>query len=194
MSKIRSAWEIALEKTQAIEVDEEKIEFEEDVKKARATAGAYVNNERDDFDEVKQSLKAIKREQAMREGVKKIVMQNLTLPSEEVLTDKYERVQSLALLIAKDTEAVSSLTDQLIQFLKQYPLHAQQLIDQLKAQYAPMLQQKAEQLKTQYGQEVNLRPEDDKDFVKLAQTQLERLQSQYTKSLEGAKEELEAYL
>ena len=45
MGKIRSAWEIALEKTENIQVDREKLKLEEDIKKARRAAGAFLNDE-----------------------------------------------------------------------------------------------------------------------------------------------------
>ena len=53
MGKIRSAWEIALEKTENIQVDREKLKLEEDIKKARRAAGAFLNDEENKGESVK---------------------------------------------------------------------------------------------------------------------------------------------
>ena len=57
-----------------------------------------------------------------------------------------------------------------------------------------MLEQKAAQLKAQYGQEVPVSLENDPEFLKIANTQLEKLQKQYDETLAGAKAQLEAAL
>ena len=45
MAKIKSAWEIALERTENIQIDREKLKKDENIKKARLCAGAYLNDE-----------------------------------------------------------------------------------------------------------------------------------------------------
>ena len=45
MGKIRSAWEIALEKTQDISVDKEKFKALEELENARKAIGAYLNDD-----------------------------------------------------------------------------------------------------------------------------------------------------
>lgn len=190
MSKIKSAWEIALEKTEDIQIDEAKLAYDEDVKKARTIAGGYINNEEDKGEDIAAELKAIKDQKAMKEGVRLTVVQNLNLPSEEVLTDRFERVSNLALIISGNNPDVMAMMQQLTGFLKQYPVHRKQLVDQLKEQFAPMLEQKAAELQKKYGQQVTLRAEDDPEFLKIAQGQLDRLAKQYTETLEGAKQQL----
>lgn len=194
MSKIKSAWEIALERTEDIQIDEAKLAYDEDVKKARTIAGVYINNEEDKGEDIAAELKALKDKKAMKEGVRLTVVQNLNLPSEEVLTDRFERVTRLAEIISDADPDVMAMMQQLTGFLKQYPLHRKQLLDQLKEQYAPVLEQKAADLQKKYGQHVSLRAEDDPEFLKIAQGQLDRLAKQYTESLEGAKQQLSGLL
>ena len=57
-----------------------------------------------------------------------------------------------------------------------------------------MLAEKEERLRAQYGQSVKLKAENDKEFIELATKNLERLQEQYEKSLEGAKDQLRSLL
>ena len=194
MSKIKSAWEIALEKTEDIKIDEKKLAYDEAVKKARTIAGKYVNNDEDAGEDVQKELSSINDKAAMKEGVRMTIVQNLNLPSEEVLTDRFERLEKLASIITNNNEEVSALLSQITTFLKQYPLHKKQLIDQLKEQYAPALEQKAAQLREKYGQSVTLSAENDPEFLKIADSQLERLSKQYTESLDEAKTQLNELL
>ena len=45
MGKIKSAWEIALEKTEGITIDKDKFRHGEDVAKARRIAGSYLTGD-----------------------------------------------------------------------------------------------------------------------------------------------------
>lgn len=194
MARIKSAWEIALERTENIEIDEKKLAFDEDMKKARAIAGRYLNAEEDGQEDIFSELQTISDKKAMKEGVVMTVIQNLNLPSETVLTDRYERIGKLADSVSEGNAQVNELMGQLIGFIKQYPEHRNQLVEQLKEQFAPMMQQKEEEFRAKYGQSVNLSPENDPEFVKIAQGQLDKLSKQYNETLEGAKAQLKAML
>ncbi len=194
MARIKSAWEIALERTESIEIDEEKLAFDEAVKTARAIAGKYLNDDEEGQEDIFSELQAIKDQKAMKEGVVMTVVQNLNLPSDTVLTDRYERIGKLASSVSGNNAQVNELMGQLIAFIKQYPEHRKQLLEQLKEQFAPMLQQKEEEFKAKYGQSVTLSAESDPEFVKIAQGQLDKLSKQYNETLEGAKAQLKAML
>ena len=56
MGRIKSAWEIALEKTEAIEVDENKIRHNANIDAIRRIAGAYLLNEEDTEESTKNNL------------------------------------------------------------------------------------------------------------------------------------------
>ena len=194
MGKIRSAWEIALEKTENIQVDREKLKLEEDIKKASRAAGAFLHHEENKGESLEDDPNAIGNDKAVREGVKLTVLQNITLPQDTVLADRYERLTALVALIAGQTSQAVELMGQITGFCRQYPEHRKQLIDQLKEQFAPMAEQKAAQLRAQYGQDVPVSLENDPEFLKLAQTQLDRLSKQYNDTLEGAKAQLSTLL
>ncbi len=194
MARIKSAWEIALERTENIEIDEEKLAFEEAVKTARAIAGKYLNDDEEGQEDIFSELQAIKDQKAMKEGVVMTVVQNLNLPSDTVLTDRYERIGNLASSVSGNNAQVNELMGQLIGFIKQYPEHRKQLLEQLKEQFAPMMQQKEEEFRAKYGQSVTLSAESDPEFVKIAQGQLDKLSKQYNETLEGAKAQLKAML
>lgn len=195
MSKIRSAWEIALEKTENIEVDRDRLRREENVRKARSLAGSFLNgDEQMTASDLEKQYAEIEDQSAAREGIKLSLMQNITLSTEEDVTNRYEKLLALASLISKGNAGVMDLMNQIISFLRQYPQHRKQLVEQLKQHFAPMLEQKAAQLKEKYGQDVPLSAENDPEFLKIAQQNLDQLAKQYEDTLKDAKEKLEAVL
>lgn len=194
MAKIRSAWEIALEKTQDIQIDKDRLQREENINRARRLAGSYLNYD-EDMDEARLSgeYSKIASLDGAREGIRATILQNLTLPSQEVLADRYERIRTLCSLIS-DNPMADQLMTQIVGFLKQYPEHQRQLVDQLKERFQPMMQDKAEKLRQQYGQDVPVSIERDPEFLKLAQQQLDAMRGQYEQMLGEAKARLEAML
>ena len=195
MSKIRSAWEIALEKTENIEVDRDRLRREENIRKARSLAGSFLNgDEQMTASDLEKQYAEIEDQSAAREGIKLSLMQNITLSTEEDVTNRYEKLLALASLISKGNAGVMDLMSQIISFLRQYPQHRKQLVGQLKQHFAPMLEQKAAQLKEKYGQDVPLSAENDPEFLKIAQQNLDQLAKQYEDTLKDAKEKLEAVL
>ncbi|MDD7271762.1 MAG: hypothetical protein PUH25_07765 [Spirochaetales bacterium] len=194
MAKIKSAWEIALERTENIQIDREKLKKDENIKKARLCAGAYLNDEENKGESLVDDLKAINDDDAVKKALKLTALQNLTLASDTVLTDRYERILYLISLCCGSNQNIMELANQIVGFCKQFPEHRKQLVDQLKEQFAPMLSQKAAQLKAQYGQDVPVSLENDPEFLKIANQQLERLQKQYDETLAEAKAQLEAAL
>ena len=193
MGKIRSAWEIALEKTASIELDKEKYQHDADVDKARRIAGSYLVSDDRTEEDMKNELSALDPA-VVKEALSMTVLNALSLPQEEILDDRYEKIAVLADIASSGNAAVADLIGQITAFLKQYPLHRKELVDKMKEQFAPMLEEKEERMRAQYGQNVKLRIENDKDFLDMASKNLERLQDQYEKTLEGAKEQLKALL
>lgn len=195
MGRIRSAWEIALEKTQDIEIDKAKLEKENNITAARTLAGRYLNyDEEMNEDALKKEYEKIAGLDGVRDGIRTSIMQNLTLPSETVLNDRYERLETLASLISGNDSQVMSLMRQITAFLKQYPEHQKQLYEQLKEHFRPMLEEKAQQMREKYGQDIPLSLENDKEFVQVANKQLEELRKQYESNLDAAKSQLETIL
>lgn len=195
MGRIRSAWEIALEKTQDIEIDKSKLEKENNITAARTLAGRYLNYDEEMSEDVlKKEYEKIEGLDGVRDGIRTSIMQNLTLPSETVLNDRYERLETLASMISGNDSQVMSLMGQITAFLKQYPEHQKQLYEQLKEHFRPMIEEKAQQLREKYGQDIPLSLENDKEFVQVANKQLEELRKQYESNLDAAKRQLETIL
>lgn len=190
MGKIKSAWEIALEKTEGITIDKEKMKYQSDVEKARKAAGSYMLADKADDKAFINNLKDIDPK-AMKEGLLMTADANISLPeSEEGNEERFRRIKTIIAIASDNNSNALALTDELIGFLNQYPLHRKDLVEKMKAQYKPILDEKSEKLSKQYGQEIHLTYENDKEFMEAASKNLERLENQYQQTVRNAKAQL----
>lgn len=190
MGKIKSAWEIALEKTEGITIDKEKMKYQSDVEKARKAAGSYMLADKADDEAFINNLKDIDPK-ATKEGLLMTADANISLPeSEEGNEERFRRIKTIIAIASDNNSNALALTDELIGFLNQYPLHRKDLVEKMKAQYKPILDEKSEKLSKQYGQDIHLTYENDKEFMEAASKNLERLENQYQQTVRNAKAQL----
>lgn len=190
MGKIKSAWEIALEKTEGITIDKEKMKYQSDVEKARKAAGSYMLADKADDEAFINNLKDIDPK-AMKEGLLMTADANISLPeSEEGNEERFRRIKTIIAIASDNNSNALALTDELIGFLNQYPLHRKDLVEKMKAQYKPILDEKSEKLSKQYGQDIHLTYENDKEFMEATSKNLERLENQYQQTVRNAKAQL----
>lgn len=190
MGKIKSALEIAMEKTENIAIDENKIRINQENERIRRIAGEYLaKEERDDS-----LLKALDdySEEVLKRALKNLMLSSLTLPNYEVVDDRYERLLAIMNCIMRDDKNAIALYERITTFLKQYPLHRKELVESLKKQLEPMLEEKSEAMSQKLGRAIRLNIEDDKETLEIIEQNLEHLEKQYNDNLENAKKSLEA--
>ncbi len=190
MGKIKSALEIAMEKTENIAIDENKIRINQENERIRRIAGEYLaKEERDDS-----LLKALDdySEEILKRALKNLMLSSLTLPNYEVVDDRYERLLAIMNCIMRDDKNAIALYERITTFLKQYPLHRKELVESLKKQLEPMLEEKSEAMSQKLGRAIRLNIEDDKETLEIIEQNLEHLEKQYNDNLENAKKSLEA--
>lgn len=193
MGRIKSAWEIALERTENIVVDTEKLKYNDTVAKAKSITSLFINSEDKTFEDTLKSLNDLEDKKAMYEGVITTSLQNINLPNGNEIDGRALKAKQLIDFLSQNQPQVCDLTSQICTFLSQYPEHKKQLIEQLKAQFEPERQQKEAQLRAQYGEEINYTLEQDQEFIQIANKNLEKLAGQYEQTLEGAKEKLRSF-
>ena len=147
MGKIKSAWEIALERTESIQMDKNKLKYKTDVDTARRLAGRFIaDDEPIDEKELRDGLSALDSK-AVKEALIITAEANLSLPQTEDEDDSRLRKAVKLIEIATDNNAQAiGLANELEGFLKQYPLHRKDLFEKMKAQYQPILDEKSEKL------------------------------------------------
>ena len=196
MAIIKSAWELALEKTEGLQIDSEKIKSELTIKEGRQIAAALLNDIDVTKEETAERYHAFsgEKKKLIKEGMALTLLSNLTLPRNSLFKDTFSKVLDLGLIIADGNEQIKEILGQLEGFFTQYLENQDDLIDRLKAQFEPHLKQKEAQLRAQYGPNFTLRPEQDAEFMKILDQQLSKLDDQYTQILTQAKEQINELL
>ena len=196
MAIIKSAWELALEKTEGLQIDSEKIKSELTIKEGRQIAAALLNDIDVTMEETAERYHAFsgEKKKLIKEGMALTLLSNLTLPRNSLFKDTFSKVLDLGLIIADGNEQVKEILGQLEGFFTQYLENQDDLIERLKTQFEPHLKQKEAQLRAQYGPNFTLRPEQDAEFMKILDQQLSKLDDQYTQILTQAKEQINELL
>lgn len=193
MGRIKSALEIALEKTDAMEIDHEKIKHNSDIDKIRRIAGAYISGDDESEESLREKLSAFPSS-LQREAIKTTVLNSIVLSDDESgLEDKTKKIASLISIVFPNDEILSYYRE-ISQHLAQYPKHKEELLERLKEQLEPMLREKEEALRAKYGQSVHLSIEDDKDSLETINEYMKKLSNQYSDTLENAKAEMKRML
>lgn len=189
MGKIRSAWEIVLEKTDNMEIDQEKIRHNSEIDKIRRIAGSFITGDDSSDEKVKKELSAFPSS-LLREALAPTILNSIVLPQEkEGMEEKTARISAL-IDIAFQSPELLSLYGEITRQLGQYPEHKEDLLDKLKEQIEPMLRNKEESMRQKYGQSVHLTIENDKESMEMIRSYIDRLNKQYQDVLENAKKEM----
>jgi hypothetical protein len=196
MAIIKSAWELALEKTENLQADPKKIKKEQLIKRGRQLAATFLM----DIDATKEGTKKQyasyvgQEKDAVKEGMAITFLSNLSLPRNATYKESFSKVLELGEILGDGNEELKELLGQLEGFFSQYLENQEDLIERMKQQFAPHLQQKQAQLQQQYGPNFTLRPEQDPEFMKLLDKQLGQLDEQYTNILNQVKDQVKQIL
>ena len=190
MGKIKSAWEIALEKTESIEIDENRIRHNATIDAIRRIAGSYLLSDEDTEEKTAAALAAYSDED-LKEALGQSIINSISLPlTDEEESKKPQRLAFLLSIALKGNGEAEDFLSQILTHVSQYPKHRKQLMEQLKSQFEPMLKEKEERMRQQYGEAPHLTMENDKECREMANKYLERLQKQYQDTLDDAKQQL----
>ena len=196
MALIKSAWELALEKTESLQADPVKIKHDLKVKEGRQLAATFLNDIEADAEAFAKQYAAYAGEEkpAIKEGMALTLLSNLALPRNAAFKDSFAKLIKFGLILGEDNAQLSELLGQLEGFFSQYLENQEDLVERMKQQFAPHLQQKEAQMRQQYGPNFTLRPEQDPEFMKLLDKQLSQLDDQYTNILTQAKAQIKELL
>jgi uncharacterized protein YlaN (UPF0358 family) len=196
MAFIKSALEIALERTKDVKSDPDTIKSDNLVKEGQKLASDYLNNTDDDLTDLEKKIKSFSddNKKFFIEGLKKTFLSNLRLPKTNNYEDLLNKIMEGFSLFTTNKKDATIMVEQIKQFFSQYLENRSQLIEAVKQQYAPRLMQKQQEMAERYGQEVTLTPDQDPEFMELLKSNLVKLETQYGESLSKAKEELEKIL
>ena len=196
MARIKSAWELALERTSDIKSDKDSVRANELKRQGQKIASEYINSSNPEVKDINEALKSYSKDEQreVRKSVVDVLLSQVSLPRDRQFKEKLEATKNGLAALSKNSKKVSGIIDQIAQFFDQYLQYQQQITDQLKQQYEPQLRQKKEQLSRQYGYSVDLKPEQDPEFNQLLKKNLQQLEEQYQQALTKAREELRSFI
>lgn len=191
MSQIKSALEIALERTADIKSDASAGKKREWNNCGKKLASDFLED--GDLQNFKKSFGSFKNAEkdGVLEGAVKLFMARLQLPAEESEIEMMMKVgQGLELLLPHKN--MNELFMTLQQVFMQYLSSQKQLEAALTQQYMPKLRQKQAELEKRTGQHIELTPMQDPEFVQSLDRNLDALKEQYSQALDEARARITA--
>ncbi len=192
MSLLKSAWEIALEKTENIEIDTEKIKRDNLIDEGRRMAGTYLV----DLDALFSTLETAFNEKSeeekllIKKGLALTIIANIALPQSDDYQVRVEKMQRIASLIESEESESIELLGQIGTFMGKYLDSRDNLLERARTQYKPLFEQKRQQMEAQYGRSSYSSMEQDPEFIQFLQKNYNQLSNQFQQTLDNAKSQL----
>jgi len=193
MAIIKSALEIALERSKDVEADREALEASRFVTEGRKLASKFLAEaEAQEEVNVKAEIEKFEPKQRVpvKEGVLQALLANLTLPVDEMALLKGKRAAKGFSALTNDAKQLSRLLNQIEQFLGDYLEERKRLVSAVEQRYAPILRQKEQEMSRQVGAPVKIDPMMDPGFQKMLRENLAVLEDRYGEVLSQARQEL----
>lgn len=190
MSEIKSALELALERTQSVPSDKKGLRAHEIRQEGKRLVSRLA--EAPSLD-VKKALKQFSGEELRwaKEGFFQVIVTQITLPTAEADLARLATVESGLAAVIKDSGSLKYLFEQAHQLLKQYLENRKHLIEQLRTAFADRMRKREAELARQFGHAVKLDPAQDPEFAGALQQHMGRLQQQYEGVLKQLRDELD---
>jgi hypothetical protein len=197
MAAIKSALEIALERTKDLKADPKALAATAARQEGKRLAGEYLSDPAEiDFAAKFSSISKESREYA-RIGAFEVFASRIQLPM-SVAANQDADLGILAAGIKALNAApfgekkMQAIFDQLGGFLKQYLDDAKKVEEAIRKQYAPRLKQKEQEMAARMGRPVRIDPMSDPEFAAFYKQNVGQMRTQYQDALDKAKADLAA--
>ena len=189
MGEIKSALELALERTKNIKSDPEAVARHEAKTEGKRL---FAKLSEDPELKIKKLLKEYPKERRdwVREGLFEVLLTSLNLPTDESDLQRLDTVERGLKGVIGDEGNVFYLMGQVRNLFKQYLDNRSQLLESLRSQYEGRVQEREEQLAQQYGRRVKLDPSSDPEYQKASQQHLGQLKAQYDQVVTQVRDQL----
>jgi len=195
MGIIKTALEIALEKTEKVKGDRSSIDQFELKQRGKKLANAFLNGDA----EIQGELTSKEYEKlpldsklSLKKGIFDVLVTQIILPVVKEDQNRLEKTGTgISLVIDNTTNRNEFLNiyKQFLQMITQYFQEAAQYEQAIRQQYAPKLRQKEEEVSRRLGREVRIDPLQDPEFVTFYNQHMTALKSNYEGVIEQVKEE-----
>ena len=187
MGRIKSALEIALERTDSVKSDKGSIGQFEAKQKGKKLANDFLEGTIKSLED--EINKKPKDEQAgLRQGAFDVLVSQITLPNlKEDITRVEIAGQGLHSIIGG--KRFGEIVKQFVQIMNRYLDEAANFEEALKRQYAPKLRQKEEEISRRMGRPVKLDPFQDPEFAAFYSQNVNALKANYQEAVDQVREE-----
>lgn len=200
MAMIKSALELALERTKNLKVDEAALEASRIKTEGRKTAGKFL--EEPEATDIAAAALAVAEDgrERFRKSVFEVLAAQIQLPGAFFDEGKLATIgaglgklaETGAAKGAASAAELQSMMQQIVSFLKKYKDEVKRVEQAIKTQWAPRFKEKERQMAARMGQDVRLDPMADPEFAAFYKQNVEALKTNYADALERAKVELAA--
>lgn len=191
MALIKSAFELALERTKDIAGDKEAIETNAAITEGKKIVSRFIDDREIKIrDELKKFEK--KKLEGVREGMLQALLANLVLPYDELGMQRNRRITEGLGDLGKASRQLTQLFAQIEDFFKEYIEERKRVRDLIEDRYGQKLKQKEAELSRQMGQPVKIDPAQDPEFVSLLRQNMGNLEARYGEVLTRVKEQITA--
>ena len=187
MGKIKSALEIAMERTESVASDKSSIGQFEAKQKGKKLANEYLEGSVQSLEDEIKKLKG-EEQASLKQGVFDILISQITLP---VVKDDLNRIEAAGrgLHTVIGGKRFGDIVKQMVGILNQYLDEAEQYEEAVKRQYAPKLRQKEEEISRRIGRHIKLDSFQDPEFVAFFNQSINALKANYEGAVAQIREE-----
>jgi hypothetical protein len=187
MGKIKSALEIALEKTESVKSDKGSIGQFEAKQKGKRLANQFLEGAVKSLEEEIKKSPAAEKE-SLKQGIFDVLISQITLP---LVKDDIKRIEAACqgLSAVIEGKRFAEISKQFVQIMKGFLEEASHFEEAIKKQYAPKLRQKEEELSRRLGRAVKLDPFQDPEFAAFFNQNMTALKANYQTAADQVREE-----
>jgi hypothetical protein len=187
MGRIKSALEIALERTSEVKSDKASINQFEAKQRGKKFANEFLEESGKSIADFIKQCPAEQRD-SLRQGLFETLLSQICLPASKSDAKRIENAgKGLTAVIT--TSRFAALFKHLTQILSQYLEETTQYEELLKRQYAPKLKQKEDELSRRLGRQVRIDPFQDPEFIAFYNQNLNALKANYQAAVDQFREE-----
>jgi hypothetical protein len=188
MGRIKSALEIALERTETVKGNKSNIDEFEAKQQGKRLANQFLEEQKPSI--LEDGIKGAPRETqaALKQGIFDVLVSQLGIPLSEE-DEKRVAAAGKGLQIIIGDPRFNAANKQLGQLLSQYLDQAAKYEEAIKRQYAPKLRQKEEELTRRLGRQVQIDPFQDPEFVAFYNQHMNALKGNYQSAVDEVREQ-----
>jgi len=186
MGIIKTALEIALERTEEVKSDKSSIDQFEAKQSGKKLANAFLAGGKDLAEEIKKT--PLEQQESLKQGIFDVLLSQISLPAVKEDEARIE-LAGKGLQTVINNKQFNPLFQQLMQIISRYQQEASQYDQAIRQQYAPKLRHKEEELSRRLGRELRIDPMQDPEFIAFYNQHMNALKNNYEPVVKHIKEE-----